>query len=74
MKLELESLLAQALTRLPSGMLGAPVARDWINVERTRDAAHGDYACNIALRLAKVAARQVKIDEAGAGHFGPQEQ
>ena len=58
MKLELESLLAQALTRLPSGMLGAPVARDWINVERTRDAAHGDYACNIALRLAKAAARR----------------
>ena len=55
MKTELEELLAQALRALPEGLLKAPVERAWINVERTRDAQHGDYACNIALRLAKLA-------------------
>ena len=55
MKTELEDLLAQAVTALPEGLLKAPVERAWINVERTRDAQHGDYACNIALRLAKLA-------------------
>ena len=54
MKTELEELLAQALKALPDGLLKAPVERVWISVERTRDAQHGDYACNIALRLAKV--------------------
>ena len=58
MKIELEELLAQALAGLPGGVLGTPVDRSWINVERTRDAQHGDYACNIALRLAKLAGRK----------------
>ena len=55
MKTELEELLAQAVNALPEGLLKAPVERAWINVERTRDAQHGDYACNIAMRLAKLA-------------------
>jgi arginyl-tRNA synthetase len=58
LKIELEELLAQALAGLPGGMLAAPVDRSWISVERTRDAQHGDYACNIALRLAKLAGRK----------------
>ena len=58
MKTELEELLAQALHALPDGLLAAPVERTWISVERTRDAQHGDYACNIALRLAKAAGRK----------------
>jgi arginyl-tRNA synthetase len=57
-KTELEELLAQALQALPDGLPGSPVDRSWISVERTRDAQHGDYACNIALRLAKVAGRK----------------
>jgi arginyl-tRNA synthetase len=58
LKIELEELLAQALAGLPGGVLSAPVERSWINVERTRDAQHGDYACNIALRLARLAGRK----------------
>ena len=55
MKSELEDLLAQALTSLQGNLLTGPVERALIVVERTRDAQHGDYACNIALRLAKIA-------------------
>jgi arginyl-tRNA synthetase len=58
MKTELEQLLAGALRALPEGTLNGPVAAEQIAVERTRDAQHGDYACNIALRLAKSAARK----------------
>jgi arginyl-tRNA synthetase len=58
LKAELEDLLAQALTRLQGGMLAAPVERATISVERTRDPQHGDFACNIALRLAKPAGRK----------------
>ena len=54
MKTELEELLARAVQALPRSLLAAEVERSWINVERTRDAQHGDYACNIALRLAKL--------------------
>jgi len=58
MKSELEELLATALQQLVGEVLPAPVAREAIVVERTRDAAHGDFASNIALRLAKAAARK----------------
>ena len=58
MKTELEDLLAAALQRLPADLLKAPVERAQIVVERTRDAQHGDYASNIALRLAKTAGRK----------------
>src|ERR1700691_1876055 len=53
LKSELERLLADALMTLTGSVL--PHAGDpaWINVERARDASHGDYASNIALRLAK---------------------
>ena len=55
LKAELEELLAQALHKLQGGLLNAPVDRSAIVVERTRDAQHGDFSCNIALRLAKAA-------------------
>jgi arginyl-tRNA synthetase len=57
LKTLIEILLRQALAALPKDLVGA-AARD-INpeVERTRDAAHGDFASNLGLRLAK-AARQ----------------
>ncbi len=57
MKDELRQLLARALAGLGGTLLPAPVPEDWITVERTRDAAHGDYASNIALRVAKLAGR-----------------
>ena len=54
-KNQIESLIAQALQHLPGGTLAQPVDPSWIVAERTRDAAHGDFASNIALRLAKSA-------------------
>ncbi|HEY4972157.1 MAG TPA: arginine--tRNA ligase, partial [Steroidobacteraceae bacterium] len=57
MKSELERLLADALNALTGSVLPEAVDPAWINVERARDASHGDYACNIALRLAKSAGR-----------------
>jgi arginyl-tRNA synthetase len=57
LKLQLSKLVAQGLAALPAGLLPAPVEDAAIVLERTRDASHGDYACNIALRLAKAAAR-----------------
>ncbi|MFM2288321.1 MAG: hypothetical protein RL684_1464 [Pseudomonadota bacterium] len=58
MKNELESLLRQALEKLPAGLLPPQVsasAGTAVNVERTRDAQHGDWASNVAMRLAKPA-------------------
>jgi len=56
-KSEIESLIAGALHKLQGSLLAAPVDPSWIVVERTRDASHGDFASNIALRLAKSARR-----------------
>jgi arginyl-tRNA synthetase len=55
MKSDLEELLATALRQLHGSVLPLPVPRAAIAVERTRDAQHGDFASNIALRLAKPA-------------------
>jgi arginyl-tRNA synthetase len=57
LKSELERLLADAVSSLVGTVLPQAVDPAWINVERARDASHGDYACNIALRLAKTARR-----------------
>ncbi len=57
MKSELERLVADALKTLTGSVLPDPVDPAWISVERSRDASHGDYTCNIALRLAKLARR-----------------
>lgn len=57
MKSELERLLADAVQTLTGTVLPEPVARAAISVERTRDASHGDYASNVALRLARSAGR-----------------
>ncbi len=56
MKQQLEELLLSALTRMGDASFATP-QRDSIIVERTRDAQHGDFATNIALRLAKAARR-----------------
>jgi arginyl-tRNA synthetase len=54
LKQQLEHLLQEALRQLPAGTISAtPEA----TVERTRDAQHGDFATNVALRLAKAAKR-----------------
>jgi len=57
LKSQLEQLLQQALNGLVGAVL--PFAPDpaAISIERTRDAQHGDFASNVALRLAKAARR-----------------
>ena len=47
----LSGLLTQALGEV------APGRRDAITLERTKNAAHGDYSCNVALQLAKALRR-----------------
>ncbi len=55
MKQELERLLLAALARLTGSVLAETPAAAAIVIERTRDARHGEFATNVALRLAKVA-------------------
>jgi arginyl-tRNA synthetase len=55
LKAELERLIAQAIATLVGSVLPEAIDPSAIGVERTRDASHGDYACNIALRLARSA-------------------
>jgi arginyl-tRNA synthetase len=53
MKQKLEALIQQALENLKStGVLNSEISSK-INLDRTRDAAHGDFASNLALSLAK---------------------
>jgi arginyl-tRNA synthetase len=53
----IETLLRQALASLPETLVATDKRGLDIEIERTRDAQHGDFASNIAMRLAK-AARQ----------------
>ncbi len=57
MKQQLEQLLLGAVRGLAEEILPAPTEVAAVTVERTRDARHGDFASNIALRLAKPARR-----------------
>lgn len=49
----IENLLRDALASLPEELVPAAARATKIEVERTREAAHGDFACNLAMRLAK---------------------
>jgi len=57
LKQQLEELVLAALNNLPGGLLPEPPAAGVAVVERTRDAQHGDFATNVAMRLAKTARR-----------------
>ncbi len=57
MKNVIEALLRQALAALPEELVPRAARELGLEVEHTRDPAHGDFASNLALRLAK-AARQ----------------
>jgi arginyl-tRNA synthetase len=54
-KSDLERLLREALRTLVPHVLAEPVDPAQVVVERARDAQHGDFASNIAMRLAKAA-------------------
>ncbi len=53
MKTLIETLLAQALAALPEESVPTAARDVGIEVEATRDARHGDFASNLAMRLAK---------------------
>src|ERR1700752_5086470 len=55
LKLELEQLLRASLAKLAGTVLPQAPPADAVVLERTRDAQHGDFATNVALRLAKLA-------------------
>lgn len=55
MKHEIEQLLSAAMAQLTGTLLPADTPLDNLGVERTRDAANGDFASNVAMRLARVA-------------------
>ena len=58
MKQELAELIHQALKQLEAdGELPAGVTDIEVQIERTRQKAHGDFACNISLALAKNAGK-----------------
>jgi arginyl-tRNA synthetase len=72
LKPQLEQLLQQAVNGLVGTLL--PTAPDvaQISVERARDAQHGDFATNVALRLAKTAQRKPReLAEAIAAAIPP---
>ena len=55
MKHHLADLLGQAIARLAQEGVLAPDLQPVIELERTRQQEHGDFACNIALTLARTA-------------------
>ncbi len=57
MKATIEKLISAALAALPDDCLTAEARAIPPEVERTRDASHGDYASNVAMRHAKAARR-----------------
>ncbi|HEX4648062.1 MAG TPA: arginine--tRNA ligase [Steroidobacteraceae bacterium] len=57
MKQELEQLLLAAIAKLTGTGLPETPAAGTVVLERTREAQHGDFATNLALRLAKSARR-----------------
>lgn len=61
MKDDLQSLLQRALQSLEGSLLPQPVDPNLVTLERTRDATHGDFATNIAMRLAKAAGKPPRV-------------
>ena len=53
MKTLIENLLTQALAALPDDMVPGDARGLAVEVQNTRDAQHGDFASNLAMRLAK---------------------
>ena len=68
MKTLIEALLKQALDALPEDLVPRAAREVSIEVENTRDALHGDFASNLAMRLGKAARQNPrKVAEALAG-------
>jgi arginyl-tRNA synthetase len=72
LKTSIETLLRQALAALPESLVPAAMRDISIEVERTRDAQHGDFASNIAMRLAKASGQNPrKLAEALKSRLTP---
>ena len=70
MKAQIEELFAQSLTACGDGLLPATEAYPAPVIERTRDPRHGDFACNIAMVLARPARRKPReIAQTIVEHF-----
>ena len=61
MKHHLQQLVSAAIDRLKQEGVLAPELEVEAMIERTRDRAHGDFACNNALALAKVAKQNPRV-------------
>lgn len=61
MKDDLHILLHRALQSLEGSLFSSPVDPQLITLERARDTAHGDFASNIAMRLAKAAGKPPRV-------------
>ncbi len=57
LKLLLQDLVRQALVQLQDSKIINGELPDTIHIERTRDSKHGDFACNVAMALAKKAGK-----------------
>ena len=57
MKHIIQQLAASALAALPEDVLSPDLRATVPGVERTRDPSHGDFACNVAMQLARAARR-----------------
>jgi arginyl-tRNA synthetase len=58
LKQQITHLVASAIGALPAGTLPDGTAVPDVELERTRDPAHGDFATSVALKLAKAAKRK----------------
>ncbi|CAN5350822.1 arginine--tRNA ligase [soil metagenome] len=74
MKKHLEALVAEAMSRLQDEELPPESLRFTPDVERTRDARHGDFATNAAMRLATLVGRQPRAIAARLAELMPASQ
>jgi arginyl-tRNA synthetase len=58
LKYLIENLVRGALAALPEELRSLDITPGSATIERTRDTTHGDFACNIAMQLAKAAKRK----------------
>jgi arginyl-tRNA synthetase len=72
LKTLIENLLRRALDALPESLVSSQDRSVTIEVERTKDSQHGDFATNLAMRLAKTARQSPrKLAEALAAALPP---
>jgi len=72
LKTQIEALLKHALEALPQALVPEAARGVGIEVESTRDAQHGDFASNLAMRLAKATRQNPrKLAEALIGALPP---